>query len=316
MRRQLTLARAMFALAIILGMTFTSATVYAGDVRFSVLMHTVAGSHARADGEARLRAAIERAQASNPAFIVVNGLKDASEPCSEPLFRRRKAVLEASTTAVFLSMAGSDWLNCRDRRGRPAETVWLGLLRDQLYGGTRWDGPSPFKMRRQSAVPAFRNYAENSRWSTQRVMFVTMHAPAPNNHFIMAAGRNSEFEDRLIANRDWLKRLAQHASAERYKAIVMFCDGRIWPPPRLQSGQRDGFREIRSALRAFADKLRIPVLVVAGSDPESSEAIAIERFGKLSYLNIPNGVWDLDVDINAVMPFSLITTDPSTRPTQ
>ncbi len=316
MRLLLTLARTMFAFAITLGVMFTTPWVNAGTVRFSVLMRTVTGSHGQGDAEAQLRAAIERAQASSPAFIVVNGLRDASEPCSEPLFRKRKAMLDTMTTAVFVSMAGSDWVNCRDRRGRPAETVWLGLLREQLYGGTRSDSPSLLKMRSQSAVPAFRNYAENIRWSTQRVMFATLHVPAPNNHFIIAAGRNSEFEDRLIANRDWLKRLARHASAERYKAIVLFCDGRIWPPPRLQGGQRDGFREIRSALKAFADKLRIPVLVVAGSEPESSEAIAIERFGKLSYLNLPNGVWDLDVDINAVMPFSLITTDPSTRPTQ
>ncbi len=316
MRLLLTLARTMFALAITLGVTFTTPWVNAGTVRFSVLMRAVTGSHGHGDGEAQLRAAIERAQAGNPAFIVVNGLRDASEPCSESLFRKRKAMLDTMTTAVFVSMAGSDWVNCRDRQGRPAETVWLGLLREQLYGDARSDRPSQLKLRRQSAVPAFRNYAENIRWSTQRVMFATLHVPAPNNHFIIAAGRNSEFEDRLIANRDWLKRLARHASAERYKAIVLFCDGRIWPTPQLQVGRRDGFREIRSALKAFADKLRIPVLVVAGGEPEGSEAIAIERFGKLAYLNIPNGVWDLGVDINADMPFSLITMDPSTIPTQ
>lgn len=120
----------------------------------------------------------------------------------------------------------------------------------------------------------------------------------------------------MIANRDWLKRLAQHASSERYKAIVLFCDGRIWPAARPQAGQRDGFREMRSALKTFADKLRIPVLIVQGRAPESADAITIEHTGKLAYLSLPDGVSDLDVDVNAAMPFSVITTDPGGAPTQ
>ncbi len=282
----------------------TLSAAQAEPLRLSVLMHSASGS----DGEAGLRAALESVQAQSPAFVVVNGLKGKSESCSDRLFRRRKAVLEAADVPVFLSMAGSDWIDCRDRRGRPAESVWLSLLREQLYGDVRWNGSKHLRLRRQSALPAFRSYAENTRWSTQQVMFATLHLPAPNNHYVSAAGRNSEFEDRLTANRDWLKRLSQHATAERHKAIVLFCDGRLWPSARLQPGVRDGFREMRSALRAFADKVRVPVLLVQGpgtAAAESSALAALAWRGNFAQLSLPVGITHLEVDTDAAMPFAL-----------
>lgn len=280
-------------------------------LRLSVLMHATAGG----DSEAALRVALDSAQSHNPAFIVVNGLRDPSEPCSDRLFRRRKSVLEAAELPVFLSMSGSDWINCRDRRGRPAESVWLGLLREQVYGDISWNGSKQLRLRRQSALPAYRSYAENTRWSLQQILFATLHVPAQNNHYVAAAGRNSEFEDRLTANRDWLKRLAQHAALERHKAIVLFCDGRLWPAVRPAAGVRDGFREMRSALLAFADKVRMPVLLVQGPGPagQSGGSIAIEGNGKLTHLSLPRGVTDLEIDTDAAVPFLLPAIDHGAR---
>ncbi len=308
MRRATLLPAALFAL-----LSALAAPSAAEPFRISVLMHAAAGS----DGEAALRGALEQAQSHDPAFIVVNGLKEASEACSDRLFRRRKAVLEAAAAPVFLSMAGSDWINCRDRRGRPAETVWLGLLREQLYGDISWNGSKQLSLRRQSALPAFRSYAENTRWSVQQVMFATLHLPAQNNHYLTAAGRNSEFEDRLTANRDWLRRLAQLASIEHRKAIVLFCDGRLWPATRPPAGVRDGFQEMRSALRAFATTVRMPVLLVQGPAAANGPAVpAIEWQGKLGHLSLPKGVTDLEVDPEAALPFALAGPDNGTGPAQ
>lgn len=290
-----------------------AAPLRAEPFRISVLMHASSG----ADGEAALRGALEQAQSGEPAFIVVNGLKQAAEACSDRLFRRRKAVLEAVEAPVFLSMAGSDWINCRDRRGRQAETVWLGLLREQLYGDISWSGSKHLSLRRQSALPAFRSYAENTRWSVQQVMFATLHLPAQNNHYLTAAGRNSEFEDRLTANRDWLRRLAQLASTEHRKAIVLFCDGRLWPAARPPAGVRDGFQEMRSTLRAFASAVRVPVLLVqgsAGKPATGSPALAWQ--GKLGHVSLPQGVTDLEIDPEAAQPFALAVNDSGAAPAQ
>ncbi len=284
--------------------------------RVSVLMRVATGG----DGEAALRSALDDAQSRNPAFIVVNGLREAGEACSDRLFRRRKAVLEASETPVFLSMAGDDWMNCVDRRGRPAESIWLSLLREQLYGDISWNGSKHVALRRQSALPAFRSYAENTRWGWQQVMFATLHVPAANNHYLTAAGRNSQFEDRLTANRDWLTRLALLASVERRKAIVLFSDGQLFPATRLPAGVRDGFAEMRGALRKFAAKTRIPVLLVQGAATTSATATpaspTIAWLGTLAHVRLAPGVTDVDIDIDAAVPFVLPGTEADSEPAQ
>ncbi len=57
---------------------------------------------------------------------------------------------------------------------------------------------------RQSTSPKFRSYAKNARWEIGNVVFTAINLPATNNHYLAEDGRNSEFEDRQIANCEWL----------------------------------------------------------------------------------------------------------------
>lgn len=277
--------------------------VQAEPVRVGVLMHAASG----ASDDSALRAALDDVLEEPPAFVVVNGLKAVSEPCRERLFRKRKAVLESAPVPVFLSMAGTDWASCRDRRGRPAASFWLSLLREQLYGDISWSGSKQVTLRRQSAIPAFRSYAENTRWAWQDILFATLHLPAENNHFLPAAGNNSEFEDRLTANRDWIKRLGVQAQATRARAIVIFSDGQPFPARASAENRRDGFAETRTALRTLAEKSGAPVLLVQGS--RLAEGSAIRRSGKLFYATLPQGVSQVVIDTDAASPFGLLPSD-------
>lgn len=278
---------------------FTALAAQAEPFKVAVLTHAGDGS---ADGIS-LRAALDEAQADEPAFIVVNGIKDAKEPCTDRLYRRRKALLESTAVPVFLSMAGSDWLACRDRYGRPASAAALNLLREQLFADASWNGSKPLALRRQSALPAYRSYAENTRWTVQDVLFATLHLPAPNNHYVAAAGQNSEFEDRLTANRDWLRRIALAAKVERRKAIVIFCDGNLLPSSLARGAQRDGYDEIRKALRAMAAKAKVPVLVVQGPLTETGTSILTQ--GLLSAVSLGRGMNEIAIDPEAGAPFAL-----------
>ncbi len=278
---------------------FIALAAQAEPVRVAVLMHAADGSAQ----ESSLRAALDEAQGVDPAFIVVNGIKGAKEPCTDRLYRQRKALLESAASPVFLSMAGSDWLACRDRHGRPASAAWLNLLREQLFGDISWNGSKHLALRRQSALPAYRSYAENTRWTVQGVLFATLHLPAPNNHYLASAGQNSEFEDRLTANRDWLRRIALAAKVERRKAIVIFCDGNPLPSSMARGGQRDGYDEIRKALRAMAAKAKVPVLVVQGPLPVTGTAIVTQ--GLLSAASLKRGMNEIAIDPEADVPFAL-----------
>ena len=267
---------------------------------FTVLMHPLQ----KAGDDAGLRAMLEEAHDAAPAFLIVNGLKAPKEACSERLYRQRKALLESAGLPVFLSLAGSDWLDCRDRRNRSTAAVWLEALREQLYGDISWTGARHMTMVRQSASAAYRDYAENTRWEYGGVMFATLHLPAKNNHYVSAAGGNGEFEDRLVADRDWLKRVFSVATRDRLAAVVLFCDGSPLPgTAKSAAGERDGFAEVRQLLKALAAQYGKTVLVVQG--PAAGARKGIVWRGRLGYTNLPRGATTLHADLGQPGVFSV-----------
>lgn len=281
--------------------------VHAEPFQFSVLMHVLQNS---AD-ENELRNALETAQLTNPAFIVVNGMRSTREPCTDRLYRQRTALLESSTAPVILSLAGDDWIPCRDRQNRPAPTAWLNLLRDQMYGDISWSGGKHIPLRRQSAIAAFRNYAENTRWTVENVLFATINVPANNNHYVASAGGNSEFEDRQIANRDWLHRLAIQARRERKAAIVLFCDGNPMPDPGRKIEQRDGYVEIRQQLKSLAEKSGAKVLVIQGPTTSTQKTSGnITWNGQLAFVNLRAGMTMFAVDTSVENSFAIVADEP------
>jgi hypothetical protein len=264
---------------------------------FSVMMHTLQEQ----GDDSSLRAALDAAQSLEPAFIIVNGIKAANEECSDKLYRQRKALLETAAVPVFLSMAGSDWINCRDRHGKSSATVWLNTLREQLYGDISWTGVKHMIITRQSANTVYRSYAENTRWQYGGMLFATINLPAYNNRYLNDAGRNNEFEDRQIANRDWLRRVFAVAKRDRNATIVLICDGNPLPAPHAGS-KRDGYAEIRQQLVSLSAKFAGRVLVIQGPAEGRSELIWHDKLG---YVNVPAGQASIAADISLPALFTL-----------
>jgi hypothetical protein len=263
------------------------------------------------DDENELRIALESAQAASPTFIVVNGMRSKREPCTDRLYRQRTALLESSVTPVVLSLAGDDWITCRDRQNRPAPTAWLNLLRDQVYGDISWSGGKHIPLRRQSAITAFKNYAENTRWSIDTILFATLNVPANNNNYLASAGGNSEFEDRQIANRDWLHRLQTQAQRERKSHIVLFCDGNPLPDARRKTEPRDGYVELRQQLKNLAEKSGLKIVVIQGSTLATEKnSGSIIWNGQLGYVNLSRGINMIAVDPTAETTFSIAADEP------
>jgi hypothetical protein len=225
---------------------------------FAVVSHPI---HNAAD-ESGLRTSLEETDTENLAFVVVNGIKAGDEACSDNIYSERKALLQSAKNGVIVSLAASDWLECGNH-SKLAAIGRLGRLRDMLFVDEFSTGGSKLPLVRQSATPKFRSYAENARWEIGDVMFATVNLPRDNNHYSAAAGRNSEFEDRLIANRDWLHRIFIVAARKKLSGIVLFSDGNPLAPPRNNS-MRDGFAEIRRHITALASKFEGKVLIVHG----------------------------------------------------
>jgi hypothetical protein len=248
----------------------------AAGFQFGVIGHAFKNN---ADESALKRAVSEAAQ-SNPAFIVATGIKSSSEPCSDRLYAQRRAILEESDKPLVVGLAGSDWSACLNSAGRSNAIERLNRLREVFFADADSLGARKLALTRLSATAKFRSYAENAHWEYGKVLFATINLPADNNHYRPEAGRNSEFEDRLVANRAWLHRLFTLAERKKLEGVVLFSDGDIGLPqddswfalPSFQSKQ-DGFAAPRRQIKAMAEQFKGKVLLV---DTQGTAAQAAE----------------------------------------
>lgn len=220
-----------------------------------------------ASGEATLREAIAQSNQSKLAFMVANGIKANTEPCTDSLYQRRKSLLNGAQNSLVVSVTASDWSSCKNTQGKPSEIGRLNRLRELFFADDTSLGSNKMSLARQSDIAKFRGYPENARWEVGDILFATVNLPSDNNHYLPEAGRNSEFEDRAIANRDWLARLFTVAKRKKMAGIVLFCDGNPLPVPSRSKistikGRRDGFIEVRQQLNELTRKFPGKVLLI------------------------------------------------------
>lgn len=254
-----------------------------GGFEFAVIGHAFPGD----SGDEDLQRTLALAEKEQPSFVVAAGIKSAGEPCSDKLYLQRRALLQQSARPLLLVLAGSDWTECRNSAGRSNAIERLNRIREIYFdsqdalGGVKGKGTS-LDVSRQSTIRKFRSYAENAHWEQDGVLFATLNLPAHNNHFLSEAGRNSEYEDRLVANRAWLQRLFGLAKRRKLEGLVLFSDGDVrvhaepgFSLPAVFSAKQDGFAETRRLVRTLAEKYQGRVLLVDTNterDPKAAEA--------------------------------------------
>lgn len=259
-----------------------------------------------APDEAALRDAIEQADSDNLAFVVANGIKAVDEPCTDRIYNQRKALLHTAKNGLIVSLAASDWAECKGENGKSSAVGKLNRLRDLFFTNEFSLGSSKIPVIRQSTTAKFRSYVENARWEVGDVMFATVNLPSNNNHYVSDAGRNSEFEDRLIANHDWLRRVFIYASRKKLTGIVLFCDGNPLFKPENNQSARDGFAETRRHIMNLAAKYPGKVLLVHGpGTTETSITPGIVWRGNLGELDAGSGWVKLTVSRSAPALFTV-----------
>jgi len=224
------------------------------------------------------------------AFVVYEGnLKGVKEACRDPLYTQRGAILDASRVPLVFVPGRNDWAACNTAAGGGYDPVErLDFVRQTLLADTASRGPAPLQITRESEVARFRPYRENTRWVRDDTVFIALNAPAPNNHYLIAGGRNGEFEDRIIANGFWIDHAAEYAKRRGARALVVFFEGN----PQFDRYERaerfawlrfnrprphDGFRELKRSLVKAATIFRGPILVVHASGETVPGGFAIDR---------------------------------------
>ena len=261
----------------------------------------VIGQDASRDDSALLEA-IKRVSLSKYSFVLINGLRPQHELCRDDTFQRRKKILNEAGKQTIVSLAARDWAECRNEKGESAAQERLNYLRGLLFENEQPNRESYFHVVRQSSVVKFRNYAENARWESGGIQFATINLPSNNNHYLAAAGRNNEFEDRLIANRTWLQRVFSHAKGRKMKGIVLFVDGNpLAVPARSNRPEwRDGFAEVRRQITTLAARFPGKVLLIHGQQ----SAGKITWRDNLGLLGIGWGTFEVGIKRGANVTFS------------
>ncbi|MCS0589916.1 hypothetical protein ACFQ09_15880 [Massilia norwichensis] len=281
-----------------------------GAHRFAVIGNNAgrdAGQRAGDGIDARLKQAINEADDKSTAFLVVTGIKGVKEACSDKLYQQRREVISNARRPAIVVPAASDWTECRNSAGRTNAIERLNRIRELFYAEPQSLGARKLPLTRQSASPRFRSYAENAHWSVGKVLYAVLNLPANNNHYLTEAGRNSEYEDRLVANRFWLNRLFAIAKRDKAEAIVLFAEGdlkALSQPTGLRALLRravpvpdnDGFAETRRQVLTLAQKFRGKVLLVDSAPLAKGAKPAIEWRGNLGHLSVGQEEIQVTVD--------------------
>ena len=277
--------------------------------QFAVIGH----SFAKAGGEDRLTKALTRSRSASLDFVVATGIKDGSEPCTDTVYTERRTLLEAARRPLIVLPAASDWSECRNG-GRRAGVERLNRLRELLYAEAESLGERKMGLSRLSMSSQFRSYAENAYWVVDSVMYATVNIPADNNLYRPEAGRNSEFEDRSVANRYWIKRLFSLARGKKLDALVLFSEGDVkimTDPPkwlarlgRAPAGQ-DGYVHARLQIQGLAQKFKGKVLLVDTAPVAGKGVPAIEWKGNLGHVSVGSGVYHVKVAPKETSMFAL-----------
>lgn len=279
-----------------------TATAGLRDFSFGVIGHPFK----TATTESVLWEAIAETDSEKLAFVVANGVKASAEPCTDEIYIRRKELLNTAKNGVIVSLAASDWTECKSANGRSAAIGRLNRLRDLFFADEFSIGGIRIPITRQSTTAKFRSYGENARWVIGSTMFATINFPENNNNYLSAAGRNSEFEDRLVANRDWLNRVFTNARRKNLEGIVLFCDGNPFAASSRSAVRRDGFAEARQQIAALAAKFPGKVLLIHGQKkPQPDSSPTIVWHGNLGVLEAGSPWIKLDVNPDSPTLFAV-----------
>lgn len=276
--------------------------------RFGIIGHSF-----NRGGEKQLRQALADSAEKSLAFVVVTGIKGEKEGCSDRLYEERRDLIDEAKRPMIVAPAGSDWTECKNSAGKRNPVERLNRMRELFFGEPRSLGQNKLPVTRLSTSPRFRSYAENGHWEIGKVLYATVNLPANNNHFLAEAGRNNEFEDRLVANRFWLNRLFSLARTDKVEAIVLFSEGdakATLEPTGLRAllrrdpQGRDGFAETRKQLVTLAQKFKGKVLLVdSAAHPKATPVI--EWHGNLGHISVDGASVEVAVHPGAKQLFTL-----------
>ena len=200
------------------------------------------------------------------AFVAhVGDFRGGNEACSDALFARRRAQLDAMRHAVVFTPGDNEWADCA--RGDPPfdPLERLARLRELFFATDATLGARPLTqhVQRGCLAPPVEGcgcaaHPENRTWTIGRVRFVTVNLSGSRNNVGYSAATDREARCRDVANARWIAEAAREARAESAVAMVILTQANPWWT------RGDEFAPFLGSVRAAAAELARPVLLVHG----------------------------------------------------
>ncbi len=217
---------------------------------------------------ARYDRLIGRINALAPAFSIhVGDTKAGSTPCSDEALRSHAAHFTRFEGAVVYAVGDNEWTDChRASNGAFDPLDRLAFIRRTWFTEARSLGQRPIALERQADVmPArFETFVENSRWTHNGVLFLSLHIVGSNNNFEARPGAPQEFFARDAANLAWLEAGFEKARAENAPGVVVAFQADMWEERAPREPLQNGYTASLAALRRLAVAYGRPVLLVHG----------------------------------------------------
>lgn len=213
-----------------------------------------------------LRRLLRQISATPARFAVHLGdLKDGREPCSDTVIEQRLRGLVEAPLPVIYTPGDNDWADCaRQSAGAYDPVERLAVLRRLAWPSNAALGRETLLLERQSDDPRFARHVENAMHLQGGVLLATFNLAGGNNNFQSGAGRNGEWEERDLANRQWLLTVFERAHRERVAGLVLaFHANPDFERSRRIQG-RDGFAPFRDQLLQALSSWPGPVLLLHG----------------------------------------------------
>ncbi len=203
------------------------------------------------------------------AFVVhVGDFKAGGDsPCTDELYARSKARLDASRHALVLTPGDNDWTDCRrDSNGKMDPLERLAKLREVFFTDTWSLGRSRMPLARQEACAErvgttcrCPGLPENRSWIRNGVVFATAHVVGSNDNHGFDAANDAEHRCRATANRAWIENALRMAEAPGQRGLVLIVQANPWEESRDRI--YDG---LLAQVAAGAKRLGKPLLFVHG----------------------------------------------------
>ena len=151
-----------------------------------------------------------------------------SMPCTDESFARVLVSFQRSAHPFVLTPGDNDWTDCHLLKARKVDPLErLAKLREMFFPAGRSLGQRTMPVDSQAKEQGFTKFRENLTWTTNGVVFATLHTVGSDDNFGRTPEMDAEHAERKAANIVWMKEAFATAKAPEVRGLVLITQANV-----------------------------------------------------------------------------------------